>query len=184
MNKSMLIGIAIGGASALSLGAVAGYQALKGPEYADVLQVAAVREKVKTPEEVCKQVQVSHKAPVKDENRITGTVIGGVLGGVLGNQVGGGNGKKIATVAGLAGGAYAGNRLQKNMQDKDTTTTTEERCKTVTKVHEQVVGYDVRYRLDGKESTVRMEQPPTGDRIPVENGKLVLSAVAPATKSN
>lgn len=175
MNKSMLIGIAIGGAGALSLGAVASYQAFKGPEYADVLQVAAVHEKVKTPEEVCKQVQISHKAPVKDENRIAGTVIGGVLGGVLGHQVGGGTGKKVATVAGAAGGAYAGNQIQKNMQDKDTTTTTEERCKTVTKVHDEVVGYDVRYRLDGKEATVRMAQPPADNRIPVEHGKLVLN---------
>ncbi|QDQ26048.1 glycine zipper 2TM domain-containing protein [Chitinimonas arctica] len=181
MNKSMLVGVVIGGASALSIGAVAGYQALKGPEFAEIMQVSAVHETVKTPETTCKQVQVSHKAAVKDENRIAGTVIGGVLGGVLGNQVGGGNGKKLATVAGLAGGAYAGNQVQKNMQEKDRTYTTEQRCKTITKSHDKVVGYDVQYRLDGKLAVVRMAQPPANNRIPVENGQLVLNQVVPTT---
>ena len=45
-----------------------------------------------------------------------GTVAGGVLGGVLGNQVGGGNGKTAMTVLGAAGGAYAGNAVEKNMK--------------------------------------------------------------------
>jgi len=45
-----------------------------------------------------------------------GTVAGGVIGGILGNQVGGGSGKTAATVLGAAGGAYAGNRVEKNMK--------------------------------------------------------------------
>lgn len=40
-----------------------------------------------------------------------GTGIGAVVGGVLGHQVGGGNGKKIATVAGVLLGGYAGNEV-------------------------------------------------------------------------
>ena len=57
-----------------------------------------------------------------------GTVAGGVIGGLLGNQVGGGNGKTLATVAGVAGGAYAGNTIEKNMK--------------------KVTVYDVRVRMD------------------------------------
>ncbi|WP_265583845.1 hypothetical protein [Chitinimonas koreensis] len=49
MNKSMLTGAIIGGAAVISLGSVAGYQALKGPSYAQVMQVAEVKETVKTP---------------------------------------------------------------------------------------------------------------------------------------
>ncbi len=41
-----------------------------------------------------------------------GAVAGAILGGVLGHQVGGGNGKKVATVAGAIGGAYAGNAIE------------------------------------------------------------------------
>jgi len=176
MDKSSLIGAAVGAAAVLSISAVAGYQAMKSPAYAEVIQVAPVHKNVKTAEKVCKEVQVVHKAPVKDENRIAGTVIGGVLGGVVGHQVGRGVGNDLATVAGAAGGAYAGNRVQKNMQDKDASTATEQRCHTVDKFHDTIVGYDVRYRLDGKEDTIRMAQAPTGNRIPVDHGKLVLSS--------
>jgi outer membrane lipoprotein SlyB len=45
-----------------------------------------------------------------------GAVAGGVVGGLLGNQVGGGSGKKIATVAGAAGGAYAGHQVEKHLK--------------------------------------------------------------------
>ncbi len=43
-----------------------------------------------------------------------GAIAGGVLGGVLGHQVGSGRGKDVATVAGAAGGAYAGHQIEKN----------------------------------------------------------------------
>lgn len=52
----------------------------------------------------------------KGEGSGLGAVAGGVLGGVLGHQIGGGTGKKIATVAGAAGGAYAGHQVEKNMK--------------------------------------------------------------------
>jgi outer membrane lipoprotein SlyB len=42
-----------------------------------------------------------------------GAVAGGVVGGLLGNQIGGGNGRKLATIAGAGGGAYVGNRIEK-----------------------------------------------------------------------
>lgn len=42
-----------------------------------------------------------------------GAIIGAVAGGVLGNQVGGGNGRKLATVAGAVGGGFAGNAIGK-----------------------------------------------------------------------
>ena len=50
---------------------------------------------------------------VSDMNPV-GTGLGAVVGGLLGNQVGGGNGKKIATVAGVLLGGYAGNEVAHN----------------------------------------------------------------------
>ncbi|WP_042814280.1 glycine zipper 2TM domain-containing protein, partial [Xanthomonas citri] len=38
------------------------------------------------------------------------------IGGLLGNQVGGGNGKKLATVAGAVAGGAAGRTIQGNRQ--------------------------------------------------------------------
>lgn len=43
-----------------------------------------------------------------------GTGVGAVIGGLLGNQVGGGNGRKIATVAGALLGGYSGNEVAHN----------------------------------------------------------------------
>lgn len=89
-----------------------------------------------------------------------GMVAGAVLGGVLGNQVGGGNGRKLATVAGAIGGGYAGNEVEK--RTRGTTT------------------YSVRVRMeDGEIRTFPYEQQPgwgVGDRVKVVNGQLTSRA--------
>lgn len=57
-------------------------------------------------------VRVTEKAG--DSNAL-GLIAGGVAGAALGNQIGGGTGKTLATIAGAAGGAYAGKKVQENM---------------------------------------------------------------------
>jgi uncharacterized protein YcfJ len=175
VNKSMLVGAVLGAVVVTAGGAFATYSLVNGSNYAEVLAVTPVNETIKTPREVCKDVTVTRQKPVKDQHKITGTVLGAVAGGLLGNQVGGGNGKKIATVAGAAAGGYAGNQVQGNMQQGATYTTTETKCSTVTDTSEKLAGYDVQYRLDGKVGTVRMERDP-GNRIPVEDGRLILGS--------
>jgi hypothetical protein len=59
------------------------------------------------------QQQRPTQSYVSDMNPV-GTGLGAVVGGLLGNQVGGGNGKKIATVAGVLLGGYAGNEVAHN----------------------------------------------------------------------
>jgi outer membrane lipoprotein SlyB len=55
---------------------------------------------------------VTHIEQVSGHRSTTGgMIIGGIAGGVIGNQVGGGSGKTLATVAGAAGGAYAGKKI-------------------------------------------------------------------------
>lgn len=83
-----------------------------------------------------------------------GTVAGGVLGGLLGSQMGGGNGRTAMAVLGAAGGAYAGNTVEKNMK--------------------QVTVYDVRVRMDNG-TTRNMEvssSVPVGSRVTVEGKNL------------
>jgi outer membrane lipoprotein SlyB len=41
-----------------------------------------------------------------------GAAVGALVGGLVGNQVGGGSGKRVATVAGVVGGALAGNTIE------------------------------------------------------------------------
>ena len=181
MNRSLMTGLVIGAVVAVGATAFAGLKMMqKSPEYAEVLKVTPLTKTMRTPRQDCHDETVTHQAPVKDEHQVLGTVAGAVVGGVIGHQIGGGTGRDIATVAGAAGGGYAGNRIQKNLQDKDTYTTTEQKCATVYDSSQKRTGFEVRYRLNGKEATVRMDHDP-GDRIPVRDGQLVLDkAEAPA----
>ncbi|MBW0169416.1 MAG: glycine zipper 2TM domain-containing protein [Hydrogenophaga sp.] len=181
MDKSMMKGVAIGGLAmvVLGAGAVGGYKTFTKPTFADVVAVKEVTQTVVTPREQCENVAVQRQAPVKDQNRIAGTVIGGVAGGLLGSTIGGGSGKTLATVAGAAAGGYAGNQVQKNMQQKDTVTTTEQRCRTVNEKSQKVMGYDVTYRLEGKDGTVRTTFKP-GATLPVKDGQVVTTPPAEA----
>ncbi|MGT9240516.1 glycine zipper 2TM domain-containing protein, partial [Escherichia coli] len=91
MNKSMLAGIGIGVAAALGVAAVASLNVFeRGPQYAQVVSATPIKETVKTPRQECRNVTVTHRRPVQDENRITGSVLGAVAGGVIGHQFGGG----------------------------------------------------------------------------------------------
>ena len=144
-------------------------------DHADVIAVKEITKTIRTPREVCEDVQVQEQAPVQDSNRVTGTVIGGVAGGVLGHQLGHGKkGKNIAAAAGAVGGAVVGNQVQKGMQERDMVTTTKRVCKTVYDESQKVVGYKVTYRLEGKEGVVRTSFRP-GATLPVKDGKVDVS---------
>lgn len=62
----------------------------------------------------CGKVTAVNVSEKRGESNALGIIGGGVAGALLGNQVGGGSGKKIATVAGAVGGAYAGKKIQEN----------------------------------------------------------------------
>lgn len=55
-----------------------------------------------------------------------GTVAGAVVGGLVGNQVGEGTGKTIATVVGVAGGAYAGHAIENRNRNAPAETVSED----------------------------------------------------------
>jgi len=174
MNRSMLVGIVAGAGLATALGGIASYRMLKQPEFAEVIAVAPVVERIETPREECRDEVVTKKKPVKDQHQVAGTVIGAIAGGVIGNALGGGGSNTGAKIAGAAAGGYAGNKVQENMQDNATYQTTERRCTTVVDVSERTVGYDISYRLGDETGQVRMDHDP-GDVIPVRNGQLVLA---------
>jgi uncharacterized protein YcfJ len=82
--------------------------------------------------EVCTEQTVTRQKPVKDEDRVIGTVTGAVVGAVVGHEIGGkGTSQDIATIGGAAAGGYAGNRVQKQIQDNATEESTELVCRQV-----------------------------------------------------
>jgi uncharacterized protein YcfJ len=179
MDSSMIKGMVIGGIAmvVVAAGAVPTYKALTKPKVAEVIGVQEVTETVVTPREECHDVQVTKQAPTQDPNRVTGTVIGGVAGGLLGSSIGSGSGRTAATIVGAAGGAYVGNQVQKSAQQRNVVTTTQRRCKTVNDTTQNLVGYDVTYRLGDKEGTVRTSFRP-GATLPVKDGEVVTTPPA------
>jgi outer membrane lipoprotein SlyB len=92
----------------------------------------------------------------KGQHTAMGPVAGGVAGAVLGNQFGEGLGKKIFTVVGAAGGAFAGREIEKRARATKT--------------------WEIDVRLDdGSTRTIPSSSAPVwhaGDRIRLLDGKL------------
>ncbi|MYM24745.1 glycine zipper 2TM domain-containing protein [Duganella sp. FT135W] len=100
------------------------------------------------------QVVAGEKA---GEGSALGLIAGGVAGALLGNQVGSGHGRQLATVAGAAGGAYAGKKIEENAKSSKQWT-----------VHVQ---YD-----DGHQAAYTFDHDPqmmSGDRVQNANGSII-----------
>ncbi|HMM72251.1 MAG TPA: glycine zipper 2TM domain-containing protein [Rhodocyclaceae bacterium] len=85
-----------------------------------------------------------------------GAAVGGVVGGLLGNQVGAGKGRDLATIVGIAGGAYAGHQIEKSQRATQ--------------------AYEVSVRMrDGTTQTLTTDEPNwrAGDPVRLENGRLL-----------
>ncbi len=87
-----------------------------------------------------------------------GAVIGGIAGGVIGNQIGGGSGRDVARIAGIAGGAIAGNAIERNSQNQ----VREAYRVSVQTDNGAVRAYDLASAADLR----------TGDRVRIENGQV------------
>jgi len=175
MNKSLLLGTMLGAVGVTAGGAIAGYHMNKGPDYAEVLNVRPVNKTIQTSREICHDRVVTHVARPRDPHRIVGTALGAALGGLVGSQFGGGSTNTALTVAGVVGGGFAGNKIQQRIQRGHIYTTTKPICQTVLDSHDEIIGYDVAYRLGEQPGKVRMDHDP-GPRIPVHDGKLTLAA--------
>jgi outer membrane lipoprotein SlyB len=99
--------------------------------------------------------EVSSIEPIRERppGSGAGAVLGGVLGAVVGNQFGHGNGRAAMTVVGAAGGAVAGNNVERN-------------------INKRVIGYRVSVRLDNGQSRTyqetRVDNLRVGDRVRIE----------------
>ena len=64
----------------------------------------------------CARVTSVHTETRRGQSSGVGAVGVAVVGGLLGNMVGGGTGRKLATVGGAVAGGYAGNEIEKNQK--------------------------------------------------------------------
>lgn len=115
--------------------------------------------RVNQPEERCWNERVHHRGGSRSES-YTPTIAGAIVGGVVGNQFGHGRGKDVMTAAGALLGGSVGNDLGK----KSTRgyVTSERRCELVDhyREREELVGYDVTYKYQGKVFHTRTDREP------------------------
>lgn len=133
------------------------------PIYADVTDVVPITQTSDVPEKVCNNQTVQVRQPERFGNK-DGTIAGALIGGLVGNQIGGGDGRKLATVAGVVGGGYAGREIDRRHQGGRITSETQRVCHTETRSKSTTVGYEVQYQLDGRVLSKRVSKNP-GDQI-------------------
>jgi uncharacterized protein YcfJ len=149
-----------------------------GYDFARVVEVRPIIETVHRPvsRDECWSEPVTYREPARyvgGHRDRAPAILGGIIGAAIGNQFGSGSGRDAATVAGAAlgysavrdaqrhhGGRYVGGREYTRHED---------RCRVVTEHYrdEQVVGYDVAYRYNGRTYWTRTDYHP-GDRIEVQ----------------
>lgn len=163
MSKTMVFGAVLGASLVTALGAVANYQAeQKINQPVQILSSKPLVEHYSVTEQQCKNVTRTRQKEVKDQQQLTGTAIGAVVGGVLGSQIGGGDGKKLATIAGAVAGGYGGKKTQQQMQQDDVEQYQEQVCSPVSRTKEKVKGYEIRFMHDGKLITAQVDNTPSG----------------------
>ncbi len=105
----------------------------------------------------CGTVASIRMVEIKGDATGLGAVAGGVTGAVVGNQMGRGNGNAIMTLLGAAGGAMAGNEIERNVKKR--------------------YRYHVTVRMDdGSFRTVSQASVPSvavGERVRVINGAVL-----------
>ena len=195
MKKNMVLAALIGVTGLLSAGALAGYLAWRNPAFAEVVSVEPVRQFIAAPERRCVDTQVFRHETAGNDEPALAVVIDGMAGGAITRQPV--RVEKVATLSAVAAGDPGGRAVQDNKvpaktirsskaankaQSKQAASVAGAHCRRAERVSEKIVAYDVRYRLHGKTTKVRMDHDP-GTHLPVRNGKVVivqnLAAAAP-----
>lgn len=152
MKSSRVVSLACV-AAALSAWGVAA----QAVEYGTVVSSTPVIGQSSVPQRECYDEQV---AVQQRSGGGGGALVGAVIGGLLGNGVGAGVGRAAATAVGVVAGAAIGDRAEANSQPPAVQNM--QRCRTVSSVQENIIGYDVVYDYNGARRTARLAQNPGG----------------------
>jgi uncharacterized protein YcfJ len=122
-------------------------------ETARVISSTPVISQVAVPRQVCSNQQVQ----VQSQKSGAGGIMGAVAGGAIGSNIGGGDGRAVATLLGILGGAMLGDRIEGGGQ---TQTQNVQNCSTQTFYENRTTAYNVVYEFNGKQYSVQMPQDP------------------------
>lgn len=163
-------------------------------DVATVVSATPIYNRVATPRRECWTEQVSTYeeqrvrrpgySEVRYESRESsggGALLGAIVGGAIGRQFGNSTGgKDRGTAAGAIIGGLIGNDIERSSNAGYTRASRDvyevqrvpvtrdvQRCQTVQDTREEISGYDVVYRFNGKEYSTRMSYDP-GPTLPIE----------------
>jgi uncharacterized protein YcfJ len=175
-------------AAVCALSAMSASFAQNYTDTAQVVSAQPIYERVSVPRQECvnetitterrvpspgyQDVQYAQPVPSGERTVGAGTVLGAVIGGVVGHQFGNSSrGRDHGTVAGVIGGGILGNVIENNQPtyaqpvgparvDYVPETRNVQRCQTVYDNRDEVRGYDVTYRYQGRDYRTRMNYDP------------------------
>ena len=137
-------------------------------ETARVISSTPIVTQVPVPRQVCSNQQVQ----VQSQKSGAGGIVGAIAGGAIGNSVGGGDGRAVATLLGIIGGAMLGDRIEGGGQTQSQNV---QNCSTQTFYENRTTAYNVVYEFNGKQYSVQMPQDP---------GPTLKLQITPVTGSN
>jgi uncharacterized protein YcfJ len=144
MKKALLF-------SAMGIAAATGATVASAQEVGRVISSTPVIQQVAVPRQVCNQ-----PVAVQQPNTGAGGVVGGLAGGAIGNQFGHGDGRAVATILGVVGGALLGNQIESNNNPPQVA----QQCGTQTTYENRTVAYNVTYEYAGRQYTTQMPYDP------------------------
>ena len=140
----------------LSAAAIAGlvsFNASAVDIMARVISSTPVVQQVAVPRQVCNNQAVVTEAPRSG----AGALLGAVAGGAAGNAIGNGNGRALATVLGVMGGAILGNNIEGGGHQQVQNV---QQCSTQTYYENRASHYNVVYEYQGTPYNVQMANDP------------------------
>lgn len=161
-----LTGAVAAACSSIALGAGPGFAT---PTFTDVAPVVAstpIYERVNAPQSDCRDETVTYQDSRPSGGSPLGAIIGGIAGGVIGHQIGSGRGNAVATGVGAVAGAVVGDKVDPNggvltgNANGGPREQVVQRCRTVDNWQEVIRGYNVTYRYNGRDATVRLPYDP------------------------
>lgn len=130
------------------------------------------------PRQECWTEEITSTAPAPHD--YGGTILGGVAGAIIGSQVGKGSGRDAAIAIGAATGAVIGDQAgNKDAPDTVSKTRTERHCRNIDNWVQEISGYNVVYKFNGREYRAVLPYDPG----PALQLSVILTPMGPAPRS-
>lgn len=123
-------------------------------EFATVISATPVSASVPVSRQECSD----SRALVQQPPSGAGALLGAIAGGVIGHNLGSGAGRAAATGIGAVTGSVIGNQVEADATPPADVPV--RRCRTVTRLENRNVGYDVMYEYAGQRYSTRMARDP------------------------